>query len=65
LVFNITPKERWRIETDHQFMLLAVTRALSANPEIHQLNFEDLTSLEFQSTGYRLDGRPLQATISR
>jgi len=62
LVFNITPKERWRIETDRNFVLLAVTRALSANPEVHQLGPEDLSSLEFQATGYRLDGRPLTKT---
>ena len=59
LVFNITPKERWRIETDRNFVLLAVTRALSENWELHQLGPEDLSSLEFQATGYRLDGRPL------
>lgn len=59
LVFNITPKERWRIETDRDFVLLAVTNALSAHPEVHQLGPKDLSSLEFQATGYRLDGRPL------
>ncbi len=55
LAFNLTPKESWRVETDDDFAVIAVTNVLS--PTAYELNFltrEDLAHAERIMTGYRL-----------
>lgn len=59
LVFNVTPKERWRIESDPLFVLIAVTRAVSSEPQLHQFHPHDFSSLRFRATGYRFDARSM------
>lgn len=55
LAFNLTPKESWRVETDEDFVVLAVTNVLS--PHAYTLNLLTRTQLvaaERVITGYRL-----------
>lgn len=55
LAFNLTPKETWRVETDDDFSVIAVTNVLSPTAyELHFLTRQDLALAERIVTGYRL-----------
>lgn len=54
VAFNVTPKERWRIETDPSFVLIAVTKALSATPAVSVFTRQQLFSFPIQPIGYRI-----------
>ncbi|MFC7726162.1 DUF3883 domain-containing protein [Nocardioides sp. GCM10028917] len=55
LAFNLTPKEAWRVETDEDFAVIAVTNVLSPTAyELHFLTRKDLATAERIITGYRL-----------
>ena len=55
LVFNVTPKEAWRAETDDAWVLVAVTQVLSPTDyAIHLLTRADIAAAKRVITGYRL-----------
>jgi hypothetical protein len=55
LAFNVTPKEWWRCETDDAFLILAVTRVLTADDYyIHVLPRDRVASAERIVNGYRI-----------
>lgn len=56
LTFNLTPKEWWRVKTDEEFVVVAVTSVLS--PRSYTVNLlarDRLASATRRATGYRLD----------
>lgn len=56
LAFNMTPKETWRLETDPDFVVVAVTSVLSPRDyKLHLLTRMQLASASRIVTGYRLD----------
>ena len=55
VAFNITPKERWRIETDPHFVLIAVSKALTSAPKVSVFTPQQLALLPIQAVGYRVD----------
>lgn len=55
LAFNLTPKESWRVETDADFVVIAVTNVLSpAAFNLHLLTRDQLAQAPRIITGYRL-----------
>jgi hypothetical protein len=55
VVFNLTPKELWRAETDDAWVLLAVTSVLSpTEPKPHLLPRDRVVAAKRVVTGYRL-----------
>ena len=55
LAFNLTPKEAWRVETDPDFVLVAVTNVLSPTAfTLHLMDRIRLASARRVITGYRL-----------
>lgn len=55
LRFNLTPKERWRCQTDDDWLVLAVTSVLSPRePRIHAVTREQLKDATWTVTGYRV-----------
>lgn len=55
LAFNLTPKEAWRLETDPDFVVVAVTNVLSPTAfDVQLLTRTQLASAERIITGYRL-----------
>ncbi|VXB45687.1 hypothetical protein NOCARDAX2BIS_220173 [Nocardioides sp. AX2bis] len=55
LAFNLTPKESWRVETDADFVVIAVTNVLSPIAfHLHLLTRDQLAQAPRIITGYRL-----------
>lgn len=55
VAFNLTPREAWRIETDPDFVLIAVTNVLSpAAYELNLLTRDQLAQAQRLITGYRM-----------
>lgn len=55
LAFNVTPKEAWRVETDPDFVVVAVTSVLSPTAfKLHLITRDKLASAARVITGYRL-----------
>ena len=55
LAFNLTPKECWRVETDPDFVVVAVTNVLSPTAfKLHLITRDKLAAADRVITGYRL-----------
>lgn len=55
LAFNLTPKESWRVETDVNFVVIAVTNVLSPSAfDLKLLTRDQLAAVPRVITGYRL-----------
>ena len=55
LAFNLTPKEAWRVETDPDFVVVAVTNVLSPTAfQVHLLTRTRLAGAAWVIAGYRL-----------